>query len=179
MTKWYEAAHIDRRIWVLDHLGTFNLTAEEALTALLLVHFNELSRAINLETLSASSGLSTEKIDKAMAGLSRKGYLSIKINGQNVKYLINGLFEEKTLLTNDMDLIDLYQKEFKRTLSSTEIDKLNDWLTRMDKAYLVHALREASMYNKINFTYIDRILAQWQKDKTTIEQLNEGKRNKD
>ncbi len=35
------------------------------------------------------------------------------------------------------------------------------------------------MYNKVNFSYIDRILAQWQKDKTTIAQLNEGKRNQD
>ncbi len=56
-----------------------------------------------------------------------------------MQYLIGGLFEEKTILTSDADLIDLYQKEFKRTLSSTEIDKLNDWLTRMDRAFLVHA----------------------------------------
>jgi DNA replication protein len=179
MTKWYEADYIDLRIWLLDHLGSLKLTADEGLTALELVHFNLLKRHISLEALSANSGLSTEKIDKAMAGLSRKGYLSIRINGADVRYLTDGLFEEKTILTNDADLIDLYQKEFKRTLSSTEIDKLNDWLSRMDRAYLVHALREALMYNKVNFNYIDRILAQWQKDKTTIEQLNQGKRNTD
>lgn len=179
MTKWYEADYIDQRIWLLDHLGSLKLTAEEALTALQLVHFNLLKRTVSLEALSANSGLSTEKVDKAMAGLSRKGYLSIRINGADVHYLIDGLFEEKTILTNDSDLIDLYQKEFKRTLSSTEIDKLNDWLSRMDRAFMVHALREALMYNKVNFSYIDRILAQWQKDKTTIEQLNQGKRNQD
>lgn len=179
MTKWYEADYIDLRIWLLDHLGSLKLTSDEALTAIQLVHFNLLKRTINLEALSRCSGLSTEKIDKAMAGLSRKGYLSIRINGADVHYLTEGLFEEKTILTNDADLIDLYQKEFKRTLSSTEIDKLNDWLSRMDRAYLVHALREALMYNKVNFSYIDRILAQWQKDKTTIEQLNQGKRNTD
>lgn len=179
MTKWFEADYIDKRIWLLDHMGTLKLSAEESLTALLLVHFNDLNRPISLDSLSKSSGLSTEKIDKAMAGLSRKGYLSIRINGVDVNYLIDGLFEEKTILTSDADLIDLYQKEFKRTLSSTEIDKLNDWLSRMDRAFLVHALREALMYNKVNFSYIDRILAQWQKDKTTIAQLNEGKRNQD
>lgn len=179
MTKWFEQDYIDKRIWLLDHMGALKLNAEEALTALLLVHFNDLDRPINLESLSKSSGLSTEKVDKAIAGLSRKGFLSIRINGVDVKYLIDGLFEEKTILTNDADLIDLYQKEFKRTLSSTEIDKLNDWLTRMDRTFLVYALREALMYNKVNFSYIDRILAQWQKDKTTIAQLNEGKRNQD
>jgi len=179
MTKWYEAAHIDQKIWVLENLGSLNLNAEEALTALELVHFNSMRRSINLDALSKASGLTHEKIDKALAGLSRKGYLSIKINHQEVLYLIDGIFEEKTLLTSDSDLIDLYQKEFKRTLSSTEIDKINDWLTRLDRAFLVHALREALMNNKVSFNYIDRILAQWQKDKTTIEQLNEGKRNKD
>lgn len=179
MNKWYEASHIDQRIWVLDHLGALGLNAEEALTALELVHFNSLGRAISLEALSQCSGLSHEKIDKALAGLSRKGYLSIKINHQEVLYHTDGIFEEKTILTSDSDLIDLYQKEFKRTLSSTEIDKINDWLSRLDRVFLVHALREALIYNKVNFNYIDRILAQWQKDKTTIEQLNEGKRNKD
>jgi len=179
MNKWYEEAHIDQRVWLLDHLGTLKLSADEALVALELVHFNVLKRNISLEALAYYSGLSTEKIDKAMAGLSRKGYLSIRINGADVRYLIDGLFEEKTLLTSDADLIDLFQKEFKRTLSSTEIDKINDWLTRMDRAFLVHALREALMYNKVNFSYIDRILAQWQKDKTTIDQLNQGKRNTD
>lgn len=179
MSKWYEEAHIDQRIWVLDHLGSLDLTVEEALTVLELVHFNDLRRHVSLEALSKASGLTHEKIDKAMAGLSRKGYLNIKINRQEVTYNIDGLFEEKTILTNDTDLIDLFQKEFKRTLSSTEMDKINDWLTRVNRAFIVHALREALMHNKVNFTYIDRILAQWQKDNTTIEQLNEGKRNKD
>jgi len=179
MSKWYEEDYFDQRIWLLDHLGTLKLSADEALVALELVHFNLLRRPVNLETLALKSGLSVDKIDKAMAGLSRKGYLSIRINGTDVRYLTDSLFEEKTILTSDTDLIDLYQKEFKRTLSSTEIDKINDWLSRMDRAFLVHALREAVMYNKFNFTYIDRILAQWQKDKTTIEQLNQGKRNTD
>jgi DNA replication protein len=179
MSKWYEEAHIDQRIWLLDHLGIPNLSAEEALTALELVHFNDLNRHISLDALSKSSGLSHEKLDKAMAGLSRKGFLNIKINRQDVVYIIDGLFEEKSILSSDTDLIDLFQKEFKRTLSSTEMDKINDWLTRVDRAFIVHALRESLMHNKINFTYVDRILAQWQKDKITIEQLNEGKRNKD
>lgn len=178
MSKWYEEAHVDPRIWLLEHLGKLKLSSDEAVVALELVHFNTLHRPISLETISDYSGLSADKIDKAMAGLSRKGYLSIRVNGTSVRYLTDGLFEEKTVLTNDADLIELYQKEFKRTLSSNEIDKLSDWLTRMDRAYLVHALREALMYNKLNFTYIDRVLAQWQKDKTTIEQLNQGQRNK-
>ncbi len=179
MSKWYDSVFFDRRIWLLENLGSLNLNPEEALTVLELVHFNLIHRTISLDALSKCCGLNVETIDKALAGLSRKGYLSIKVKGQDVFYNLNGLYEDKISLTSDADLIDLYQKEFKRTLSSTEIDKLNDWLSRMERAYLVHALREALMYNKVNFTYIDRILAQWQKDKTSIEQLNEGKRNKD
>ena len=71
MSKWYEEAHIDQRVWLLDHLGTLKLSADEALVALELVHFNALKRNISLEALAYYSGLSTEKIDKAMAGLSR------------------------------------------------------------------------------------------------------------
>jgi len=179
MSKWYEEVTFDRRIWVLEHLGDLDLNSDERLTVLELVHFNALGRSISLESLSQCCGLTSEKIDHALAVLSRKGYLKIKVKGQEVFYNIDGIYEEKSNLTSDADLIELYQKEFKRTLSSTEMDKLNDWLSRMERGYLVHALREALIYNKVNFTYIDRILAQWQKDKTTIEQLNEGKRNQD
>ncbi len=179
MNKWYDSVFFDRRIWLLENLGTLNLSAEESVTVLELVHFNQIGRTISLDAVAKCCGLNSEIIDKALASLSRKGYLSIKVKGQDVFYNLDGLFEDKISLTSDKDLIDLFQKEFKRTLSSTEIDKLNDWLSRMERAYLVHALREALIYNKVNFTYIDRILAQWQKDKTSIEQLNEGKRNKD
>ena len=63
MTKWYEAAYIDRRIWVLDHLNQYKLNAEEALVGLQLVHFNECGRPISLETLSKHCGLSSDKVD--------------------------------------------------------------------------------------------------------------------
>jgi len=77
----------------------------------------------------------------------------------------------------ETDLFKLVEKEFGRPLSSTEIDKISYWLKTVGEAYFTHAFREALMYQKLNITYIDRILVTWQKKEYTLDQLNNGIQN--
>lgn len=70
-------------------------------------------------------------------------------------------------------LFSLFEKEFGRPLSPFEIETVNIWLD--DEEYredlIKAALREAVLMGKMNFKYIDRILAEWQrKGINTVEQ---------
>lgn len=177
MSKWYEASHVDVRIWVLDHVATLGLTAEEALISLQILHHNKIQRHIDLETLASQCGMKPEKADKALASLSKKGYLSIDVSGTQVTYNLNGLFEPKKQPLVNGDVLTVFEREFGRPLSSHEIDKLTDWRQRLNDEYVILALREALIYNKLNFAYIDRILSTWLNDGTTLQQLHEGQRN--
>lgn len=177
MSKWYEAPHVDVRIWLLDHVQELGLNAEEALIALQILHHNKINRNIILEELAAHCGMKPEKTDKVIASLCKKGYLSIDVSGTRVAYNLNALFEEKKTPLITTDLLSVFEREFGRPLSSHEIDKLSDWRQRMNDDFVVLALREALIYNKLNFAYIDRILSTWLKEGITVQQLHEGQRN--
>lgn len=177
MSKWYDASYVDVRIWLLDHVAELGLTAEEALISLQILHHNKINRHIDLETLAVQCGMKPEKADKALATLSKKGYLSIEVSGTQVTYNLSGLFEDKKTPLISGDLLTVFEREFGRPLSSHEIDKLTDWRHRLNDDYVVLALREALIYNKLNIAYIDRILSTWLNEGTTLQQLHEGQRN--
>jgi predicted phage replisome organizer len=90
--------------------------------------------------------------------------------------------EEDDLVTNYKDdfdeLIELFQTEFKKPLSSTEIDKLLYWHGKVGVKYIKHALRESLIYRVLKITYVEKVLLNWQKDEITLEMLNQGIKSK-
>lgn len=176
-TEWYNASYVDVRLWLLDNIAKLGLTPEEALIALQILHHNKTSRHIVPEVLAAQCGMKPEKADKAVASLCKKGYLSIDVSANKVTYNLNALFVEKKAALVSGDLVAVFEREFQRPLSSHEIDKLSDWRSRLNDEYVILALREALIYNKPNFAYIDRILSTWLSEGTTLQQLHEGQRN--
>ena len=122
--------------------------------------------------------LTIEKFNKLVDGRKSERLYQDIIQLQSSIGAENNLFEkENTKLESfNMPIIDLFEREFKRPLSAHEIDKLNDWLMKVDHAYLVHALREALIYQKLNFNYIDRILVKWLDNKVSLQDLDAGKK---
>jgi DNA replication protein len=179
MNEWYKAPHVDVRIWLLDHIAELGLSSDEALIALQILHHNQINRHIVLEALAAQCAMKPEKADKVLASLSKKGYLSIDVGSSGVSYNLEALFVKKSPPLVSGDLLAVFEREFKRPLSSHEIDKITDWRSRLSDDHVILALREALIYNKLNFAYIDRILSTWLNDGTTLQQLHEGQRNHD
>lgn len=176
---WWKEKYIDTRAWILDNVRQLNLEADEALILLLIETANMHQEDINLNQLALRSNMQIKDVDAILTKLVRKGYLNIEIADNRVHYDLSGLFTSKQvdISAETSDIVEVYEREFKRPLSTHEIEKLNDWLMKVDYAYLIHALREAIIYHKMNFSYIDRILMQWVNDKVTLEQLNAGERN--
>lgn len=179
MNQIWKERYFNRKNWILEENYRLDLNSLETLVLLNIEHFNEFDILIDLNLLSNVCHSTQSEIDKALTILINKGYLKIEMIDDKVLYNTDGLFQIKNTKLDDQstDIIEIYENEFKRPLSATEIDKLNYWLTQLDYAFLIHALREAAIYRKLSFPYIERILIEWTKNKITLEQLNSGKRN--
>ena len=110
--------------------------------------------------------------------LCAKKYLEIKAaNNGDIRFVLNGLFEtdvardEKIM---DSSLFDLFESEMGRTLSQKEMQKIAEWNRTTDKKMIFYALREVSAYQKLSFSYIDKILQDWKNKGLTLKQIDEG-----
>lgn len=179
MNQFWEKRYFNRKNWILEENYRLDLKPLETLVLLNIEHLNEFNLSIDLNQLAYVCNSKQSEVDHAIAQLTQKGYLKIEMVHDRVIYNLEALYQTKHFHKDEQssDIVEMFESEFKRPLSASELDKLNYWLTQLDHAYLVHALREAIIYRKLSFSYIDRILMQWVKEKVTLDQLNSGKRN--
>ena len=76
----------------------------------------------------------------------------------------------------DQSLFDVFEREFARPLSQLELQRMSEWMGKYDQRLILYALREALLYDKRSFDYIERILAEWKKRNFTVREYEEGKR---
>lgn len=88
----------------------------------------------------------------------------------SIEPLIHKLYEDAASTKNqekkeEGKLFSLFEQEFGRALSPMEIETISHWLDEdhFKPALIKAALREAVLMGKMNFRYIDRILAEWKK----------------
>ena len=95
-----------------------------------------------------------------------KKYLELKAGRSSVSFSLDGLYSADTAKSQkamEQPVFDLFEGEFGRPLNSNELMTLQDWVSRYDSSVLVKVLKEASMYQKLNFAYMQRILSEWQR----------------
>ncbi|SDI98760.1 DnaD domain-containing protein [Salimicrobium halophilum] len=116
--------------------------------------------------------------------LDEKGPDNIIQEKYSLEPLFARLFQPETKPKEKKDvpkesLFPLFEKEFGRPLSPFEIETINIWLDEehYQEDLIKAALREAVLMGKMNFKYIDRILAEWQRKgiKSVKEAKNHGK----
>lgn len=159
--KWYKENFVNRRDWILDNLDNLKMSFEEIVIVLLIDFFNSNHINITLELLANKANCSKEEVNKIISTLCAKNYLDIKAVDKNIVFDLSKLFEaeygkDKDVLKNDLNQI--FENEFQRPLSNDEFTKLNQWLKIYDKKKIIQSLRKASMYQKLNFAYIEKIL---------------------
>lgn len=91
---------------------------------------------------------------------------------KEIKELKEVLEKDKDLLSSESsELFDLFETEFKRPITQREVMLLAKWKEDYDWQLIRYALREAIIYQKISFDYINGILIKWELDKKTAEQI--------
>ena len=159
--KWYEEHYVNRRDWVLDHLEYLALTPAELEIVMLIDFSSQCQLPISMDSLSSKSGLTMDEVNDAVSSLVARRYLTIRASGGNVAFRLDGLFstdtaKEKNVL--DASLFETFESEFRRTHSQQEMEKISEWSRTYDKKLILEALRQASMYQKLNLPYVEKIL---------------------
>ena len=152
---------MNRRDWVLDHLEYLALTPAELDIVMLIDFSSQCQLPISMDSLSSKSGLTMDEVNDAVSSLVARRYLTIRASGGNVAFRLDGLFstdtaKEKNVL--DASLFETFESEFRRTLSQQEMEKISEWSRTYDKKLILEALRQDSMYQKLNLPYVEKIL---------------------
>lgn len=162
---------------LLTNYSKLNITAEELIILIYLMDKgNNIIYDINLFVKELS--FTKRKVIELINNLVEKNILNITINknSDNVseEYLnldmlyrkITNIILDKELpsSTNNEDLFTIFEKEFGRTISPTEYEKINSWLNEdIDKTLIVEALKEAVYNSTTSLRYIETILYSWKK----------------
>lgn len=162
---------------LLANYAKLNITAEELIIIIFLMDKgNNIIYDINLFVKELN--LTKRKVIELINNLVEKNILNITINknSDNVseEYLnLDMLYRKITNIildkeiptsTNNEDIFTIFEKEFGRTISPTEYEKINSWLNEdIDKALIVEALKEAVYNSTTSLRYIETILYSWKK----------------
>lgn len=132
----------------------------------------------SFDQISSFMTITANEVANVLKKLRNLGYLTIdQFNDDDgivhEWYSITPLIEkiygfEEVVEDNSKEegkLFNLFEQEFGRALSPIEIEMISYWIDddRFKPALIKAALREAVLLGKLNFRYIDRILAEWKK----------------
>lgn len=176
--QWWKERYINRRDWILDNLHELALTSEETLTVLLIDFMNEHDMNISHGILAEKLKKESEEIDNILSALSAKGYLQIGYQDRKIAFTIDGIFasRQEQTMAFDASLFDIFETEFARPLSQMELQRMSDWMQLYEQKLIQYALREAIMFDKKSFDYIDRILVEWKNRGLSVQDIEDGKR---
>ncbi len=159
----YNETFFNRRNWILEKLDELDLTLEETLCILYIDYYNEFNRVCDIHAIAIKLKKTDIEIDEIFDKLIQKNYIKVEFKDRRMIYNLEGLFHIKEDATpidkiQFQTLFNIFEQEFKRTLSQKETELISEWMTRYDNKLILHALRNASAYEKMNFSYIEKIL---------------------
>ncbi len=174
---------LDFRYLLAEYYKRIGLDETELAVIIMIEHLiqqgNEL---ITPDLLGLKMSLSTETIDKTMAGLLNKGLLDYTYNSAtsgsmatSLKPLKQRLYREFQLdLANEQNgksvditsqlenIFAVYQKELGRFLSPAETQRIREWFDYgYSEQMIIDALHEALSKKRRSIRSIDKILLQW------------------
>lgn len=174
----FNAPYVDRRTWILDHLQDLTLEPKEILVVLLIDFFNQQNISIDHELISEKLKISVDEVEDIFTELSDKGYLTLDYQDGSLLFNIEGIFDISNAQDTSIDrsLLEQFEMEFGRPLSSSEMQRIIDMASLYDERRVICALNEA-VCNEVNdLNYIERILQNWQQKGLSTQDLENGKR---
>lgn len=161
MIKWYKEPYFDAEAWILENFEKLNLTNDELVFLLLLMHAKKNKIKLNYEYFIKKLRMDNKSIDKLISGLVQKKYLNIVTNEKGISFLIDNLFEfdpSQYEIAANSDIYQTITETFNRTLTSLELEKVSDLINKYGENKFNDALRMAEAYKKYNMSYIEKIL---------------------
>jgi len=161
---------------MLKHLKNLNLSLNEFL---LILYFINEEPFLDLVKIKDVLNFSDEEILNLYSDLVSKGLIEVivekKDNRVNETISLE-LFYDKLVFNstkneeNNTDVFSKFEREFGRTLSPIEYERINSWISSgVSDDMIVSALNEAVINGSPNIRYIDKIIYEWSKRKSNSE----------
>ena len=176
--KLVNAPYFNRRNWLFEQMENLDLTSEELLVVLCIDYMNEFKQFIDIASLSKKLKMDGSDVDDLLNNLIAKGYVRMEMGNRCMLFNIDRVFlqkeDDQPCHENEFkNLFVLYENEFKRPLSQRESETLSEWIALYDLKLIEYALREAIIYNSVNFNYINKILINWKENNFSAKSYEE------
>ncbi len=174
----WTSPYLDHKVWILDHLQSLHLEPKEVLVLLLIDYYNDMNKTIHHESIADKLHIDVEEVENLFVSLADKGYLNIAYKDGGLHFDIEGVYkqEQKKVQGFHRSLVEEFEAEFKRTLSSMEMERILQLASTYDERMVICALNEAAVYEKRNLNYIESILVSWTEKGLSVEDVESGKR---
>lgn len=174
----WNATYVDRRTWILENLEYLQMDVKEAMVILVIDYLNTSNLNIDHEIISKKLKLSIDEIEDIFGSLSDKGYLTLNYSQGKLSFNISGLYDLSMMSIQKIDrsLIQEFELEFSRSLSSQEMQRILDLSSEYGERMVLCALNEAACNDVHDLNYIEKILITWQNKGLSAEDVENGKR---
>lgn len=162
---WWRKPYINRRDWLLENQSVTRLNMDQFAVVMMIDYLNTNHEFISLDVLATRLALDLKRVDQAIQALIANKYLDVKVTYDRVVFEIDGLFDRGVMYEHvEEDVFKVFEMEFGRLLSQSELQTLNAWLKIYPEIMIIEALRSAIMYKKVNMKYINSILVNMKKE---------------
>lgn len=145
------------------------LNEDETIILLLILSLlNQGVKTISPQLLSEFMTFSISKIDHIVVQLLNKEFINLDSVYISAEPLIEKLLvqENHTIEPErkELNLIEVFENEFARSLSPMEMEVINEWKQKnYSDEHILLALKEATLSNVHSLRYIEKILIDWAK----------------
>lgn len=151
--------YFDKIRYVLSNIEKLGLTNDELVVSLSILLLQEEQSQVSIESIKKLTNLDVKFIDDIVTRLAGKRYLEIVVDGTQVNFSVDNLFSLKEVGPVEMtDIFKIFEDEFSRIFSQKELVRINEWTKVYSDDEIIDALRSASIMNKLDLNYINRIL---------------------
>lgn len=162
---WWTKRYVNRRDWIFENLGTLKLSPEQVVVVCMIDYMNQYHMPIDLKELASRCFMDLETVDMVIHTLTLQNALEIKPGKERIEFSLEPLFKNGILYEYvDQTIFEIFEGEFGRPLSQNELERLNQWLSQYTQNEIINGLRTAIIYQKLNFAYINTILANNRKE---------------
>lgn len=176
MEKWWLAPHIDRRTYLMGEYSRLSMSEQEFLMILMMDYAMQVKPSMTTKDLAELMNIKENDVMERLSAMMNKGWIEMKVTNKKIEYSLDPIFAKKPILEIPRTIFDLFEEHFARPLTSKEMEKLSGWMQLYDNALIEWGLREAVVYKRISFSYIDKILNKWYLSGITAQMLDHGEK---
>ena len=160
--------------YLIQNINKLDINLEEFILITYLINQGD-NVVFDINKLSNDLNFESKKILELISSLNEKNYISIEMSKKNgiiEEFISLELFYNKIIslliennkIEKDNDIFYVFEREFGRTLSPTELSIIDSWHeNNINDELIKEALKEAVLSGVHNMRYVDKILFEWSK----------------